>query len=375
MAVHVAERIGLAIRLCELQLNLTFPPGQGRIERRQTAILAAGMRRREFVAIIAGAAAAPVVVMHVAAQQAAKLPRVGLLAPGRPDAAPNTLTIRSLNAFRKALRDLGYIEGQNVELLIRWDEGQIERNRTLAIELLAAGVDIIVATTTQATLAAREATRAVPIVAAAFGGGDPIELGLADSLRRPGGNITGIVLQTHLLPGKRLQLIKEAVPSISRLALFWYDPRSLSKQDYDAAARTLNVELDAFEVDRPEKFETTFQSARELGADAVVLSQSAFFASHSVRIAELALKYRVPTMSGETGFAQLGGFMNYGPDIVDAWRKAATYVDRMLKGEKPGDLPMEQSVKFELAINLKTAKALGLALPPTLLARADEVIE
>jgi putative tryptophan/tyrosine transport system substrate-binding protein len=178
-----------------------------------------------------------------------------------------------------------------------------------------------------------------------------------------------------LLPGKRLQLIKEAVPNISRIALFWSDPLTFPKEDYDAAGRTLGLKLYPLEVDRPETFEINFQKARELRADAVILSQGAFFALHAVRIAELALKHRLPTMSGETGFAGLGGFMNYGPDIVDAWRHSATYVERILKGAKPADLPIEQTVKFELAINLTTAKALGIEIPPTLLARAEEVIE
>ncbi|SRR6266536_3874434 len=333
------------------------------------------MRRREFIALLGGAAAAPVVVIRVAAQQTAKLPRVGLLAPGRPDAAPTSLIIRSLNAFREALRDLGYVERQNVELLIRWDEGQIERNKKHAIDLVDAGVDVIVANTTPTTFAAREATRVIPIVAGAFGGGDPVQLGLAESLGRPGGNITGIVLQTHLLPGKRLQLMKEAVPNISQIALFWSDPLTFPKQDYDTAARTLNMQLYPIEVDGPEAFESNFQKAKELRANAVILSQGSFFALHAAQIAELALRHHLPTMSGETGFAALGGFMNYGPDIVDAWRHSATYVDRILKGAKPADLPIEQTVRFEFAINLNTAKALGLTIPSGLISIADEVID
>jgi putative ABC transport system substrate-binding protein len=332
------------------------------------------MKRREFIGLLGGAA---VVAWEISvhAQQPQKMPRVGLLAPGHADGAPSLLPIRTVNAFKTALRDHGYTENRNVDLQIRWDEGQIERNDAIAAELVSVGVDVIVAGTTLATFAAREATRTIPIVAAALGGGDPVELGLADSLGRPGGNVTGVVLLTHVLPGKRLQLIKEAIPNLSRVLLLWYDPRTFPRQDYELAAQALGVRLEALQVRVPEAFGPTFQAAKDLQADAVVLSQGPFFAEYAVRIAELALKYRLPTMSGETGFAQLGGFMNYGPDIVAAWRNAATYVDKILKGAEPGNLPMEQAMKFEFVINLKTAKALGLTLPPTLLALADEVIE
>jgi putative ABC transport system substrate-binding protein len=335
--------------------------------------MALDIQRREFITLL-GVAAAPWPLV-ARAQQAGNLPRVGIIAPGRPDAAATTLAIRALSALKKGLHDHGYIENQNIELQIRWDEGQTERNATLAIELVNLGVDVIVASTTQATLAAREATRTIPIIAAALGGGDPVDLGLAASLRRPGGNVTGVVLLTHMLPGKRLQLLKEAVPTISRVVLLWNDPRLFPRQEYEVAARELRLGLDALEVSRPETFETAFEAATAAHADGIIASQGSFFAIYAQRIADLALKYRLPTMSGETGFAQLGGFMNYGPDIADAWRYAATYVDRILKGAKPGDLPMEQAVKFELAVNLKTAKALGVTLPPTLLAIADEVIE
>ena len=330
-------------------------------------------KRREVITLLGGAAAAfPV---GAQAQQARRSPRVGVMAPGRPDAAATTLPIRAVSALKTGLHDLGYIENKNIDIHIGWDEGQIERNATLAIELVNLGVDVIVASTIQATLAAREATRAIPIVAAALGGGDPVDLGLAASLGRPGGNVTGVVLLTHLLSGKRLQLLKEAVPTISRVALLWQDARLSFRQDFELAARELRLRLDAFEVSRPEAFEPAFQAAKAAQADAIVVSQGAFFAIYAQRISELGLKYGLPTMTGETGFARLGGFMNYGPDIAQAWRYAATYVDKILKGAKPGDLPMEQAVKFELAINLKTARALGVTTPPTLLALADEVIE
>jgi putative ABC transport system substrate-binding protein len=330
-------------------------------------------KRRQFITLLGGAAAAwPLAAWS---QQARRLPRVGVMAPGRPEAAGTILPIRAVSALKSGLRDLGYIENRSIDLHIGWDEGQIERNATLAMEFVNAGVDVIVAGTTQATLAARKATRTIPIVAAAFGGGDPVDMGLAASLSRPGGNVTGVVLLTHLLSGKRLQLLKEAVPTISRVSLLWHDARLSFRREYELAARELRLRFDAHEVSRPETFETAFQAAKAAQADAIVVSQGAFFAVYAQRISELGLKFGLPTMSGETGFARLGGFMNYGPDIAEAWRYAATYVAKILKGANPGDLPMEQAVKFELAINLKTARALGVTIPPTLLALADEVIE
>ncbi len=194
------------------------------------------MRRRVFIGLLIAAATTSFAAMRTRAQQAGRLPRVGVIAPGRPNAPATTLPIRAVNALKRGLRDLRYIENQNIDLQIGWDEGQIERNATLAIELVNLGVDVIVASTTQAALAAREATRTIPIITAALGGGDPVELGLAASLGRPGGNVTGVVLLTHLLPGKRLQLIKEVVPTISRVVLLWDDPRLFRRQDYEIAA-------------------------------------------------------------------------------------------------------------------------------------------
>jgi putative ABC transport system substrate-binding protein len=315
-------------------------------------------KRRQFITLLGGAAAAwPLAAWS---QQARRLPRVGVMAPGRPEAAGMILPIRAVSALKSGLRDLGYIENRSIDLHIGWDEGQIERNATLAMEFVNAGVDVIVAGTTQATLAARKATRTIPIVAAAFGGGDPVDMGLAASLSRPGGNVTGVVLLTHLLSGKGLQLLKEAVPTISRVSLLWHDARLSFRREYELAARELRLRFDAHEVSRPETFETAFQAAKAAQADAIVVSQGAFFAVYAQRISELGLKF---------------GLMNYGPDIAEAWRYAATYVAKILKGANPGDLPMEQAVKFELAINLKTARALGVTIPPTLLALADEVIE
>ena len=333
------------------------------------------MRRREFVIASAGTVLAW--AASTDARQPGKMPRVGLLAPGRPDAPPRDLNIRVVAAFRQRLRDLGYIEGQNIDVEIRWDDGQMDRHATFAAELVRMGVDVIVAGTSQVTLWAREATRTIPIVMAAFGGGDPVDLGLAASLAHPGGNVTGVVLQTHLLPGKRLELLKEAVPKVSRIALLEYGGRlhTHATQGYETAAHALGIGLKPFDMKSAAQFEATFQEAKRQEAQAVVLAQSSFFAVYAALIAELALKHGLPTIAGETGFAQQGGFMNYGPDIVDAWRNSAAYVDKILKGAAPGDLPMEQAARFELLINLRTAKALGLTIPPSLLARADELIE
>jgi putative ABC transport system substrate-binding protein len=327
------------------------------------------MDRRSFLAAALALAAVP---RAVGAQQAGA-PRLGVLVPGNP--TPGTLPLQVFDAFRQGLRDLGYVEGRTIVIESRWDEGRPERNAALAGELIRLEVDVIVAGTTAATVAAT-ATKKIPVVMAATGG-DPVTLGFAASLSRPGGNITGLTLQTYELPGKRLELLKEALPGITRVALFWHrapTPRTEVKE-YEIAARSLGLQLQAVEVRRPEDFDGAFQTAVRAGARAVIMVQSAVYAGHRAKLASVALKTRLPTMSGETGYAQAGGLMNYGPNIPNSWRRAAGYVDKILKGAKPADLPIEQPTKFDLVINLKTAKTLGLTLPPSLLLRADQVIE
>jgi putative ABC transport system substrate-binding protein len=330
------------------------------------------MDRRAFIGTMTGSLlAAP---LAAEGQPAGKVPRVGVLVPGDP--TPGSLPLQVFEAFRSGLRELGHIEGQTIVLEPRWDENRAERYASLASALVDLKVDVIVAGTTPTSLAAKSATTTIPIVMAAFGA-DPVTLGLVASLSRPGGNVTGLTLQAYDLPGKRLELLKEALPSISRVVLFWH-PVSPSRTEitgYETAARALGLQLQAIQVGGPEDFDGAFRAVGRSGARAVVMIQSAAYATHRVKLASIALKTRLATMSGETGFARDGGLMNYGPNIPESWKRAATYVDKILKGAKPGDLPIEQPTKFDLVINLKTAKALGLTIPPSLLTRADQVIE
>jgi putative ABC transport system substrate-binding protein len=327
-------------------------------------------RRRFLVTLLAGAPAP----LGAGAQQLGTTRRIGVLAPGTD--TPGGLPTIVVEAFRQGLRDLGYIERRDLVLDVRWDEGKPERNQELARELVRLPVHVIVAGTTPSTIAAQKATTTVPIVMAATGG-DPVSLGLVTSVSRPGGNVTGLILQTHELPGKRLEFVKEVVPKLLRIALFWHPghPSAGEIKGYETAARNQGVELQRIEARGPEQFDAAFEVAARAGSQAAIFVQSAVYAGYRARLAEIALKRQIPTISGETGFAAAGGLMNYGPNIPDSWRRAAGYVDKILKGAKPGDLPLEQPTKFELIINLKTAKALGLTIPPSLLARADQVIE
>jgi putative ABC transport system substrate-binding protein len=326
--------------------------------------------RRTFLGALAGSLLAPRLAAFAQESKAGRVPKVGMLAPGRP---PNV----AVEAFRAGLRDLGYVEDQNVVLEWRWDEDKSERYAAMAVDLLKLNVDLIVAGTTVASMAAKNATKTISIVMAATGLGDPVELGLIRSFARPGWNVTGLVLQTNELPGKRLELLKATVPGLARVALLWNrNPLSPTMvKEHEAAARTLGLHLSRLEVRGPEDFEAAFQAAVRGRAQGLMMIQGPLYFVHAVQIATLALKSGLPTISGETIYAQAGGLMNYGPNIPDSWRRAAVYVDKILKGAKPADLPVEQPTKFELVINLKTAKALGLTIPPSLLGRADEVIQ
>ncbi len=287
------------------------------------------MDRRTFLGSLAGGLLA--VPLAVEAQQVGRVPRIGVLAPGSPP-------LEQFEALREGLRDLGYTEGQTIMLEPRWDEGSTARHASLVADLVRLKVDIIVAGTTPTALAAQKATRTIPIVMAAIA--DPVGAGLVTSLARPGGNTTGMSLISAELRGKRIGILKEGTPSVSRVAVLW---------------NPMNPNTEGLLRD-------TKSAAESLGLQ-------------RARIAEIARKRRIPTMSGETGFAAAGGLMNYGPNITDSWRRSAVYVDRILKGAQPGDLPIEQPTKFELVINLKTAKTLGLTFPQSLLLRADQVIE
>jgi ABC-type uncharacterized transport system substrate-binding protein len=305
------------------------------------------------------------------AQPAGKVPRIGVIMQGiSPGEAGDELDV-----FRQGLRDLGYVEGQTIALEVRWGEGQHERYPALAADLARLPVDVIVAAGGSPARAAKHATTTIPIVMLV--GVDPVAQGLVASLARSGGNVTGLTVMTRELSGKRLELFTETVPGLSRVALL-VDAGNPNRQvhlyDYEAAARVLGVQLLPLEVGGPDDFVGAFQAATQGQAQALIMAQGALFLTQRARLAELALASRLPTMSGETGYAEAGGLMHYGPDIPGSFRRVAVYVDKILKGAQPADLPVEQPTKFELVINLKTAQALGITIPPTLLFLADEVL-
>jgi putative tryptophan/tyrosine transport system substrate-binding protein len=308
------------------------------------------------------------------AQPAGQMPRIGVIASGIPPGQPGVAG-RGPDRFRQGLRDLGYIEGQTVTLEVRWSENRPERLPDLAADLVRLPVDIIVAGSSAAALAAKRATSTIPIVTISD---DPVRDGLVASLARPGGNIAGLSIMVPELSGKRLELLKEALPSLSHVALLldaghphWH----IDLHDHEAAAHAMGVQLLPLEVRGPNEFAGAFQAATQGQAQALIMMQCPLFGNQRARLAELALASRLPTMSGEVGYATAGGLMNYGPNLLESWHRTATYVHMILHGAKPADLPMQQPTKFELVINLKTAQALGLTIPPHLLILADEVIK
>ncbi len=330
------------------------------------------MHRRTFLTTVAGGfLAAPFPALG---QQPAKVPRVGYLSTSL---AANP---RITDAFRQGLRDLGYVEGRNVVIEYRSVEGKLERFPALAAELVALKVDVIVAANTQAALAAKQATRTIPIVFA--GPADPVSSGLVTSLARPGGNLTGLLsLPTMELLGKNLELLKQAVPEANRIAALWHRdyPEPTQKNILgaaDVAARALGLQLQFVEArGGPENFETAFSEMTKAHAEALTVLTSVLFTSLRRPVVDLAAKHRLPAVYPIRDFVDDGGLMSYGPHWADIYRRAGTYVDKILKGAKPADLPVEQPTKFELVINLKTAKALGLTIPPSLFGRADEVLQ
>jgi len=304
------------------------------------------------------------------AQQPGKIPRIGYLSPGR--ASPPSAR---LEAFRQGLRELGYVEGKNIVVEYRFAEGILDRIPERVAELVRLKVNVIFTYSTPAVQAIKKATTTLPIVTVS---GDPVREGLVASLARPGGNITGLANLTPELAGKRLELLKEVVPQVLRVAVLWNpdNPGSgLRMRETEAAALSLGIKIQSVEVREPHHFERAFSAMKTERADALVPLRGRLVNDQLHRIVEHAVKNRLPTMYDERGFAEAGGLMSYGTLIADLDRRAATYVDKILKGAKPADLPVEQPTKFELVFNLKTAKQIGLTIPQSLLYRADKGIK
>ena len=329
--------------------------------------MASYIGRRKFLATLGGAAAWP---LAARAQQAGKLPTVGFLGSGTPSVQGQRVA-----AFAQRLRELGWIDGRDLAIEYRWAEGRDKRYTEIAAEFARLKVDVIVTTATPPTLAAKQATAVIPIVF--VGALDPVGSGLVASLARPGGNATGLSAQGVDLVGKRLELLREVVPDLRRLAVMADvgNPVSvLEMAEAQAAARTLGLEVTTSEIRRAEDIAPAFEALRER-ADALYLCPDPLLNTNRIRINILAVGARLPTMHGNRGYVEAGGLMSYGANLPDLYRRAAAFIDKILRGAKPADLPVEQPTKFDLVINLTTAKALGIDMPPTLLARADEVIE
>ena len=329
------------------------------------------MKRREFITMLGGAAAAWPLTAR--GQQAATIPRIGYLSPG---SASGGFQDRD-EAFRQALRDLGYVENSTIAIQYRFAEGRFARLPELAAELVRLNVDVIVAVVTQASLAAKNATNSIPIVMVAVS--DPVSSGLVASLRHPGANVTGTSGMTGEVVGKSLELLREAVPGISRVAVLWNPDNPVFQTQLlrgaQAAAAVLGVQLKTFGMQGPDELDRAFSAITAERADALLVLADPGLALHQQRIVAFAERSRLPAMYGIKEFAASGGLMTYAANMMDQFRRAASYVDKILKGAKAADLPVEQPTKFELVINLKTARALGLDVPTTLLGRADEVIE
>jgi len=325
------------------------------------------VRRRTFISLVGGAGAWPVTA---GAQQAAKLPTIGFQGPTTASAESQRIA-----AFVRRLRELGWIEGRTVGIEVRWAEGRDERFAEIAAEFVQLKVDIIVTWGTPSAIAARQATSIIPIVSAAMG--DPVGTGLVASLARPGGNVTGLSSQTADLAGKRLELLREVVPGLRRLAILGNVGNSaaaLEMRDVEAMARTFNLEVDRWEIRRAEDIAASFESLTARAHSLYIAGDPLTF-THRIRINTLVLGARLPAIYPSREYVELGGLMSYGPNFADRFRRTADYVDKILRGAKPAGIPVEQPTKFDLLINLTTAKALGLEIPATVLARADEVIE
>jgi putative tryptophan/tyrosine transport system substrate-binding protein len=326
------------------------------------------MKRRQFITLLGGAAAAWPLAAR--AQQVPKLPTIGFLGSATPSAQSQWVA-----ALVQRLREVGWIEGRNIAIEYRWGEGRAERFAEVAAEFVRLKVDVIVTSGTPPVLAAKQATGVIPIIFAAAG--DPVGTGLVASLARPGGNVTGLSIQAPDLAGKRLELLREVVAGLRRVAVIGNvgNPLSvLEMHEVQAAAKTLGLETAVLEIRRAEDIAPAFEALKS-GAQALYVVFDPLMTTNRIRINTLALGARLPTMHGLRDYVEAAGLMSYAANIPDLFRRAADYVDKILRGAKPADLPIEQPTKFELVVNLTTAKAIGLTIPPTLLARADEVIE
>jgi putative tryptophan/tyrosine transport system substrate-binding protein len=304
------------------------------------------------------------------AQQPKKVARIGMLV-----GPSSSFFSTRMNAFREGLHDLGYVEGKNIALEYRYAEGKEDRFPNLAAQLVRLGVDVLVTTGTPATHAAKAATTTIPIVMSAIG--DPVGAGLVASLARPGGNITGLAIFSPELSGKRLELLKESFPRISRVAILWNPSNAsaaLSLKETQSASQSLGLLLQLLEVRNPKDFGGAFESAIKGEAEALLPINDALVNAHYKEILEFAAKNQLPAVYAVPEYADAGGLMSYAPNYTDHYKRTATYVDKILRGIKPADIPVEQPIKFEFIINLKAAKQIGLTIPPNVLARADKVI-
>jgi len=327
------------------------------------------VRRREFITMLGTAAALP---LAVHAQQTARVRRVGWLSPGSGTSDENFLA-----SFRDGLRELGWVVGQNIAIEPRWAEGRFERLPDLAAELVRLKVDVIVAAVTQASLAAKHATGTIPIVM--VGVGDPLGSGLVDSLARPSGNVTGPSSMLAEVSKKQLALLKETVPKASPVAVLWNPAnpvwQAAALRETEVAARAMGLRLQLLEARGPDELEGAFAAMTRERAGVLFVPADIIFVRHAQQMADLAARHRLPAMYGFREHVEAGGLMSYAASFSVIFRRAATFVDKILKGARPADLPVEQPTKFELVINLKTAKALGITIPQSVLQLADEVIQ
>jgi ABC-type uncharacterized transport system substrate-binding protein len=326
------------------------------------------VKRREFMSLLGGAAAAWPLAARP--QQPAKLPTIGFLGPNTP-----ALDSRRVGALVERLRELGWMERRTVAIEYRWAEGRVEHLAEIAGELVRLKVNIIVTSGTPPVIAAKQATSVIPIVFAAVG--DPVGTGLVASLSRPGGNVTGLSIQAPDLAGKRLELLREVVPGLRHLAIMGnadVPPAVLEMVEVQTTARGLGLEVVASEIRRPEDIAPALESLNGR-AEALYVCNDPLVTTNRIRINTLALGMRLPTIYNVREFVEAGGLMSYGPNFLDLYRRAADFVDKILRGAKPADIPVEQPTKYDLVVSLKTAKALGLAIPEAFLLRADEVIE